>query len=163
MDVLVSHLYRFLSLFTDILDCVASASQFFGTLVEHVSPDAGSTMESRMYPRVDSLALLHSHIAAAPYIRRSHDENQDSTAAGLSLNVWQDPNDTCGVQAISVRVNWVTSLGLMVMRYRMTMLAWMMGLGAIVVSAQYRQYRLNGMPFSCRRMSRFDLAIRRFP
>jgi hypothetical protein len=128
---------------------IASASHLYSTIVEHVSPNAGPTRESRMYSQVDSLALLHTHINAAPYIRQSSDASHYPAPAGLEINMWQDPSDPCGVQAVSVRINWVKSLGLIVLRYRMSLLAWTTGLGAIVIYAQYRHYRLTGKYSSC--------------
>ncbi|GHJ84302.1 hypothetical protein NliqN6_0704 [Naganishia liquefaciens] len=125
--------------------CSASASAAFSTLVEHVSPATGSTVESRMYPRVDTHIPIHSHLTAAPYISHSDHKAHQSTKTGLTVNVWQDPTDRCAVQAVSFRVKWVTSLGLLVTRYRMTILAWMIGLGSLVVCAQYQQYRRTGV------------------
>lgn len=97
-----------------------------------------------MYPRVNSHARLHSHLPAAPYVSHWREGSHHETTKGLTVNIWQDPNDPCAIQGISIRVNWLGSLGLLVMRYRMTVLAWTIGLGALIVCAQYQQYRLTG-------------------
>ena len=113
-----------------------------------------------MYPRVDTHIPIHSHLTAAPYISHSDHKAHQSTKTGLTVIVWQDPTDSCAVQAVSFRVKWVTSLGLLVTRYRMTILAWMIGLGSLVVCAQYQQYRRTGKSSPYTRNPRPDLSVR---
>lgn len=97
-----------------------------------------------MYPQARALLKLHSHTSSAPYIKSHRMDTPVAISTGLIINLWQDPNESCGIQSVSVRLNWRRSLGLMVTRYRMTFFAWTMGLGALVIAGQFRQYRLTG-------------------
>jgi hypothetical protein len=111
-----------------------------------------------MYPQAESLVRLHSHTDSAPYIKSVPGNG------GITIKIWQDPNHSCAIQSVSIRLNWTRSFGLMVTRYRMTFLAWTMGLGALVIAGQFRQYRLTGeWPFSNFYASRLNTCVRRIP
>ncbi|KAJ9105254.1 hypothetical protein QFC21_001620 [Naganishia friedmannii] len=146
--------------------CTHSESILFSPIVEHVSHSNPATHESRFYPQAAEDIKVHTHTSAAPYIK---EPASGVSRRGMTVNLWQDPRDACGARNVTVRVDWIGSFGLMVMRYRMTILAWTMGIAALVAAIQFRHYRLtvvNFILYTLTRILRVGLGwtgILRFP
>lgn len=103
----------------------------------HSSDTLSETHESRYHPRANASVLLHSHTAAAPFI-------PSSNGKGFSVEVFQDPSDSCWIEGASLSVDWTTAPGLLVLRYRTVLIAWSIGWIALVWARQMRAFRSTG-------------------
>ncbi|KAJ9107049.1 hypothetical protein QFC19_002918 [Naganishia cerealis] len=133
--------------------CTGSASTLFAPIIEHVSHANSATYESRLYPQAGETITIHTHTSAAPFIKEL---SSDGKSRGITINLWQDPADGCGIQGVTIRTDWRRSLGLMVARYRMTFLAWTIGTASLVTMIQFRHYRLTGELFTILRRYEFS-------
>jgi hypothetical protein len=98
---------------------------------------SGSTYESHFYPTLGRLSTIHLQ-TFAPFLP---DPQQ-----GAKLYIWQDPEDDCVVfdEGIAIHVDWLASAGLLVVRWRIVILAWALGWGCLLVARQMREYRQTG-------------------
>lgn len=121
--------------------CCSVASTHFSPIMEvRVSPlhhSSGSTYESHFYPSLHRFSTVHLH-SFGPFLPTSEAE--------VKLLIWQDPHDDCVVldEGISIHVDWVASTGLLVVRWRIVVLAWALGWGCLIMARQMREYRQTG-------------------
>jgi hypothetical protein len=124
-----------------ILTAFYLGSSHFAPVAEHMSRPGlglGETHESRYYPQVGAEILVHSHVTASPYIGSLRQ-------SGLEIHLFQDPAQTCTITTASARVDWRRSPGLLLTRYRMTIIAWTLGVVCLVWSCQMRSTAKTGM------------------
>jgi hypothetical protein len=119
------------------------ADALFAPLLQHVtinsSPDRGPvTHESAFYPS-PSAVLLHSHSASAPFL-------PPPPASGMTLNYWSDPSAGCSATSVRIRLAWRASASRLILRYRMTVVAWSIGVVGAISAMQARHYRVEGEP-----------------
>lgn len=100
----------------------------------------GSTYESHFYPALRQSTLVHLHSASAPFVPVA------SAAPAAKVLIWRDPSDTCIqlTDGISIHVDWFASLGLVVVRYRVVLLAWSIGIACLILALQIRVHRETG-------------------
>lgn len=100
-----------------------------------------TTHERSFFPN-PSTHQLQSHSAAAPFLPFRTDE-------GYILEMWSDPTAGCdgtpnGRTAPRLRLDLVASLVKLGLRYRMTAVAWGIGVVALVLARQVGAFRLSG-------------------
>ncbi|WVQ93345.1 hypothetical protein IAU59_000413 [Kwoniella sp. CBS 9459] len=101
-------------------------------IVKHVSisstSNGRSTYEARYFPNGRSPVHLHSHISSSPFMSGHMD------SMGIQLEIFQSRG--CPVTGVKISVDIYGSLAKMITRYRMTVIAWIIGWTAIVILKQ---------------------------
>ncbi|KAL7417647.1 PGAP1-like protein-domain-containing protein [Mrakia frigida] len=99
------------------------------------------TTHERAYFPNPSTHQLQSHSASAPFLPLRPDE-------GFVLELWSDPSSRCeegGERSeATIRLDLVASASKLVLRYRMTAVAWGVGVVALVLARQVGSFRKSG-------------------
>jgi hypothetical protein len=82
--------------------------------------------------------------AAMPATLHSHVIHEASFRTDPTITIHQDPQDPCRVTSFEVRINWRHSLAKTVLRLRTAIVAWTVGVIALVLREQSRQQRTLG-------------------
>ncbi len=96
-------------------------------------------LENYFTPALNTSTLVHLHSSSAPFL--------PGHGAPVDILVWQDPTSTCLDldTALQVKIDWSASAGVMVVRYRMLLLAWTLGVALLIFGNQVEQFIGNGM------------------
>ena len=97
-------------------------------------PFNSTTYESRFYPAIETI-YLHSHTSAAPFMYGHR------TVAGLAVEVYQPE---CSISQLRISVDIWASLAKVVIRYRMTAVAWSLGWIALILFDQLGSLESSG-------------------
>lgn len=101
-------------------------------LVEHTSQHS----ETHYYPlRSSREILLHSH-STGPYIAPI------DPGSGMRFTIY---SHACEVKEVTLRVDWVSSLGCVPSRYAMTMISWIIG---VIATMSFLVWKGDGQSFS---------------
>lgn len=114
--------------------------QLFTPLVRQYLTDP---YESKFFVNVSDVDInLHG---TAPFIPAAFRPN---SRQGLSLQIWSDP--TCNSEInVDIQVDYVGSLGRLVMRYRTIMAAFPLLIVALVLRKQFQKYDATGWSIAC--------------
>jgi len=124
---------------------VSSVPPLFLPLLSHqtlTSPlNVTPTTHERAYFPNPSTQQLQSHAASAPFLPLRLDE-------GFVLELWSDPSSRCeeggGSKDATIRLDLVASVAKLVLRYRMTAVAWGVAVVALVLARQVGSFRTSG-------------------
>lgn len=132
---------------TDLSHFVSSVPPLFLPLLSHqtlTSPlNLTPTTHERAYFPNPSTHSLQSHSASAPFLPLRPDE-------GFVLELWSDPTSRCeeggGSRDATIRLDLFASAAKLMLRYRMTAVAWGIGVVTLVWARQVGSFRLSGEP-----------------
>lgn len=114
----------------------------FAPLLRHTTTNSGPDRQTVTYESAlhssPSTIFLHSHSASAPFL-------PPPPASGMKLDYWSDPSATGSSTAVRIRLAWRASASRLILRYRMTAVAWAIGIIGAIIALQARHYRMEGV------------------